>query len=234
MSLSMLISIAQRYRYFIMLGVFLGFVLLMLTRFSMHPDTSNESILPFKLEPRNQQIYRTYIDVMIDDPGFGVGQSGQVSGRRDAFRRTVELAPAYAYMATSDLILSRVEHKLGTISGAVGSNVMEDSPVFRIDVEGKSAKEAIDVAKTIVQTLTEYVQEEQVNSGIQATDRITIRALGNPAAPLVSNSMSLLKSAMAFLSPIIASFILALALENIEREKEGFHMRNTSAVNSES
>lgn len=229
----MLLSISQKYRYLIILGVFLGFVLLILTRFSMYPDSNNESILPFKLEPRSQQVYRTYIDVMIDEPGFGVGQSGRVDGRRDAFRRTIELAPAYAYMATSELILSQVERKIGPLSGGVSSNVMEESPVFRIDVEGKTEKEAITVANTLVQTLAEYIQSEQNKSGILPSDRIVLKALGSPATPLESNSMSLFKSVIAFLSPIIAGFMLALALENIEREKEGFNMRDTNAANPE-
>lgn len=238
MDILSLVSAMKRYRFILLFGVLLGFTLLLLTRFTIQPDTGDVNFGPYVLEPRNQYVYQTYVDVMLDEPGFSIGKSINAEGGRDAFRRTVEMAPVYAHMATGDTILKQVERKIGPISGSINSEVLEENPIFRITAEGRNPREVTNAALVTAQTFIKYIETQQINSKIQPTDRIILKMLGEPAEPTASSSMSLLKSAIAFLSPIIASFLLMLVLENIERGKEEaiageFNTAETEVVRSE-
>ncbi len=219
MDLQLFFSTVLKHRRVIVLGLFLGLIVLALASYSVAFDFQSIYQWPFTVTPRSTGYYETSIDLAIDSPNFGMGSAGISPKSWQAFGRSIELAPTYAYIISSDFMRKRVGARIGKLSNEeqITSENVEKTPIFAVKVEGPDRQRTRRIATVAVDELRAYISDEQESERTPNTDRAIIREIGPPANPKPSQSFYPIKLSLAFLSPVLLAIIMAFVIENVER-----------------
>lgn len=221
MDLQQLFSTALKHRRIIIVGALLGIVVLVLSVYTLSFRFEGMFKWPFSVNTRHGTIYETSISLAVDSPKFGMGRAGLAPNSWQAFERSLDLAPTYSYIASSDLIMDKVEGKIGKLGKTerITSEVIKDTPIFLIKAQSNSSKRTIEIAMATVKELQDYVSETQGREGTPPDDRISIRELGPPTKLADADQFRPLKLSLAFLSPIALAFMMSFIIENFENSR---------------
>jgi hypothetical protein len=166
------------------------------------------------LERRRFSTYQTQVSFLIDVPGFGVGRTDI------PMNKPAEMAPTFAYLATSDAVKREVVRSIGRFKEVVAAGAVENSPIFQVVVEGNDPERVAEVAKTYTSEIIKYITQQQNTNNIPNASRLKVRALGRPSTPKKTASRDVEIAALLFLGPILLAALLSLSLESLSRQRQ--------------
>ena len=214
MDLWRLSSILWKHKALMFTSVIVGILLAFLALYSVSlPARANGERQRVALERRRFSTYQTQVSFLIDVPGFGVGRTDI------PMNKPAEMAPTFAFLATSDAVKSQVARKLGKVKELVTTGAVENSPIFQLVVEGNNPDRVAEVASTYATEIVSYIQQQQSYNNIPNATRLSVRALGRPSIPKKTASRDAEIAGLLFLTPIILAGLLALSLESFARHQ---------------
>lgn len=161
--------------------------------------------------------YEANVQLMLFDPAFGIGRAGQDRERPDSFNRTVQLAPSYAALLTSQPVMRALEASNGPVDVAIAPTPVENSPIIQVKVSGSDGARVVQIADGVAPAFMHYLKDSQESHEIPAYDRMIVRQLSAAGRPMVTISRNTEIAALAFLMPIAMVFALVFILENVTR-----------------
>ena len=214
MDILQLVEVLWKRKWIIAVGAFLGLILTFRALYTFEIGLGYPRL--FKLEPRSFTVYQTSINLMLDEPGFGLGRLGL--GKEGAgFDRLTNLAVTYSYIMASDAVSKQVREELGPVSPRLKATPVQYSPVITVTVEGTDSKAIQKFAQTTVDVFINYMKAEQTKNNIPKEDRILLRKLGPPSTPTQTSSRKMEIAFLMFMAPLIGSAALSFILENFDK-----------------
>jgi capsular polysaccharide biosynthesis protein len=216
MDLWVVLNILKKRWVLILIGAAAGVVLAFVSLFSVViGGTAAGSGL--RVERRSLSVYTQTVAVVVDLPGFGLGRTDV------AMAKPVQMAPTFAYLATSNEVLGRVEKITGPLRERVVVRALpvEDSPLVQITVEGQDRELVAKAAEAFAQAVCDSVSQRQDDNKIPAEQRLVLRPLGSSSPPVEVRSRAIEVAAILLLLPIAAAIGVAFAVENVQRSMEG-------------
>ncbi len=192
------------------------------------------------LTARKQSEYVSYATLFVTQKGFPSGRLGltpvttpgstgtqaqttpQASTAQIAdLSRLTSLAIIYSHLATSDPVRSIMLHSSpvkGTIQAAAlpaapGSS--EDLPLISIAAITDSRDGAVKMARSASSALVSYIEQQQTDNGVPASDRVELALLNRPYQATVYQQPSKTLPAAIFLTVLIATIGMAFIFENL-------------------
>jgi len=205
---------ARRHWMLILAGVVVGVLLAIAVMFRVSETADGRS----RLVARTQGVYETRMRLMIDDPNLGLGRVDG-AGLTDTFGKTIYLAPTYAFLMTSDEVLSRVEDRVGRLRESVDAKAQKDSPIITVTVRGTSPQRVVAVAKGVAAEFAQYLDEQQRARRVPDDARTDVVVLTAPRQPGTSASGAVQYAALVLLSPAVLCLGAAIAIESVRRAK---------------
>ncbi|MBE0447289.1 MAG: hypothetical protein IBX64_04180 [Actinobacteria bacterium] len=219
MDLGRILSVLWKRRSLIFIGIIAGIAFSFLSLYSV--NLGLDATKPFlSHEPRSQDIFKTTIRLVLDEPGFGLGRVVHPrSVERERTHELSELAAVYSYLLMSDQLTEKIAPELEKINGKVEASPVEKLPIIEVSVSGNDPEGVRDVAAKTAANFMDYVMSEQVKNQIPPSDRTVIRAIGEPSIPTQEKSRKAEIAFVFFILPIAGASFLAFGLENIRQGK---------------
>ena len=208
MDLTRVVAAAARHKWIIAIGVLAGLALgfLSLYRVSMSDAQSGRSA---GVEKRGVSQYQAEALLVIDTAGLGIGRA-DVPGQR-----ANEVAPVYAYLAASDSVMRAVRQQVGSpLEVEVMAEQVPNSPVIKLMASGTDAERVREVTNATAQEFITYLTAQQEKNGIPEAQRMVVRYVNTPKVTQLKTRQTEM-AFLALLLPIIGSFGVALAVENV-------------------
>lgn len=187
------------------------------------------------LKYRQQQQWVSYSTLQLTQAGFPIGRSdadnsvptspgagGNPTTRQFApSSRFADLAPLYAQLAKSDVVLNLVRRQ-GPFSGEVHA-----VPVLSLDTQGDplplvqiaglapTAAEAQSLALRDAKALQAYLAGMQLRNRVPAGSRVVLKVWDPPSKAVIWKGRKLTRPILVFLTLMIAVFGLVFVLENM-------------------
>lgn len=172
------------------------------------------------IEPRAGARYQARTRLLISEPGADLTRARTDPALVDPFGKTVNMAPTYAYLASSDEVLRRAEHRLGRVKEKVSSRALRDAPVIEVTITGSEADHTLRVASVLAASFRDYIEEQQLNADVPPKERIQLRVLSAPKEAKRLRSGAVELAAVSFMAPFLACLGFALAIENARRLRD--------------
>lgn len=175
------------------------------------------------ISPRFPRTYATSVSVVIDTVDFGIGRSDT------NMNNLADLAPTYAQLLTSDMVLRNAGSTLRTTIDpkTVASTVEPGSPIITLKVEGTEPAGLVARAKAILGALQDYITAAQEQRQVPQQFRLTVRGLGAPTTPTLKSTRHFEIAVILGLIPLVAALALAHRLES--GENQGRHPVTTDS-----
>jgi len=213
-----LVEVLWKRKWIIAVGAVLGLLLTFRALYTM--DISLSYPRSFELKPRSFTIYQTSVNLMLDEPSFGMGSLQKEEGKEGtSFGRLASLATTYSYLITSDAVATRVQKKIGSADGSLEAEPVEDSTVIKVTAEGANSEAVQKLTRTTADVFIAYIRAQQKANNIPPGDRVLVRKLGPPAEPIQIRSRKIEIAFLMFMFPLAASSALAFVLENLDKSK---------------
>ena len=195
-----------------------GLVLAILSAYQIHISLSGRKVT---YEPRTHTEYETTLKLLLDAPGFGLGRIGmEESGFGPwVWDRTINVTNTYSHLLTSDIVMSRLKQRAGTIKGSVAAVPIPDTPLIQVTVVGDDPQEIQKLAQTTADTFIDYITVQQEENKVSQQDRILVKIMTSASPPIPLSSRRAELAFLAFIAPLLAAIAASLALENLTREK---------------
>lgn len=150
-----------------------------------------------QFEPRGKTQYETVSIVLIDT------QNHAIASADPPLAKPVQVAPTYAYLAQSSLILAQVQRETGPLRATVKVEAPDQQPFIKITVDGENPGYIQRVASSIGGSLGKYLTDLQQSDQVPAEQRIIVSPLGAPSTPIALQSRTWEFAAIAFVIPVI-------------------------------
>ena len=206
MDLSAVLATVRKHKWLFAIAMVAGVALGVLALFQLSITNQRHLIIT----PRRTGTYSTSVSLLIEDSNYGLGRTTE-----EGIARGAQLAPTYAYLATSEPVLRLVRSRVGNIREAVVGSAVRDSPVVRIAVEGSDPDRVPVVAAAAGEGLRAYIRQYQIENSIPDYERVSLRILGKPEELQVVTSRGTEIAAILFLAPFLVAFLIAATLENL-------------------
>jgi hypothetical protein len=214
MDLNRLIAIALKRKRLLIIGVFAGIIFALFSLYRINFNMLDHSKPMFYCAARTNDRYTTTVNLIIDNPGFGLGRAD------GGYEKGIFLAPTYSYLAISDVILEQVEKRVGKLEkGMIMSEPIEDRPIFKIIAEGTNPSFIKKAAKTTAEEFIKYLKQKQRENDVPRSDRVVVNILGDPTEPVKLKSRKIEIALLLFMLPVAITFGLILLLENMASGK---------------
>jgi capsular polysaccharide biosynthesis protein len=204
MDFALVLEVLKRRKLILFGACLIGIVFAFLSAYDI--DFSGKSNARF--HSRSQSTCTVTATMMIGDPQFSLG----LAGMDNYLPKTINLAPIYAKLIMSDLIMDEVSRKLGGIDGAVTAMEEKNAPIFSVNVTSVSPQKAQAIANTICNTFIGYVRDSQEQYKIKPWERIYIRKIGQPKVIEVQGSRTWEIALMAFIGPVLLTIFALLTI----------------------
>jgi capsular polysaccharide biosynthesis protein len=208
MNVSLAMRALWRQKWILLAGVVAGVVLAYLALYEVTYAHGG-----LQAEARSYSKYSATAALVVDAPGFG-------SVRTDVpMDKSIQMAPTFAYLATTQNVLARVEQMTG---GPLANRVkitaeaVQDSPIVTVSVEGDDPALVARVAASIPQAFSDYVSKYQTANGVAGDVRLVLRPLGSYGPPTKVQSRTVEIAAVLFLLPLLTAAGLAILIDNAQ------------------
>ena len=195
------------------------------------------------LTARKQSEYVSYATLFVTQKGFPSGTTGpharddsgvdghsqtqtqttpQASTAQIAdLSRLTSLAIIYSHLATSDPVRS-IMLRSGPVKGTIQAAALpaapgssEDLPLISIAAITDSRDGAVTLARNASSALVSYIEQQQADNGVPASDRVELALLNRPYRATVYQQPSKTLPAAIFLTVLIATIGMAFIFENL-------------------
>ncbi len=194
MNLGLALRALGRHKVLVTFGIVVGVILAALSQYAvtMAPDG-------LEFTRRSHSTYSASAALVVDVPGLGVVRSDL------PMDKNMQMAPTFAYLATTPDVLERVERTTGPLKDRVLITVepVQYSPVVAYSVEGKDRALVAQVATELPKALSEYVSEYQDTGDVGSDVRLILRPLGSSGPPIEVQSRAIEIAALLFLLPVL-------------------------------
>ena len=212
MDLRQLGAAVGNHRRVAVLGVVAAIALAFLAQVRVSPFSSPT------FEYRKPVVWSSNVTLQLTQEGFPEGRVQDVGSRRAAL---VSLAPLYARLANTDPVRKRMR-KLGPILGGVKVNpVVDDNnvglPLIQISSFAFQNTSAATRAKRQADAFIGYIAQEQAQNDLLPKNRVVLEVVKGPSRPSVVVPRKITLPVVVFLSMLIVTGALILALENRAR-----------------
>lgn len=212
MDLRQLAAAVGNHRLVAVLGVAAAIALAFLAQVRVSPFSSPT------FEYRKPVVWSSNVTLQLTQQGFPEGRVQDVGSRRAAL---VSLAPLYARLANTDPVRKRMR-KLGPILGGVKVNpVVDDNnvglPLVQISSFAFQNTSAVTRAKRQADAFIGYIASEQAQNDLLPKNRVVLEIVKGPTRPSVVVPRKITLPVVVFLSMLIVTGALILALENRAR-----------------
>jgi hypothetical protein len=197
---------ARRHWGLVLVGVLFGGLLAFSWVYRVSMDAESQKL---HLSQRPQGTYATSLVAVVDTTDFGIGRSDTNTNN------LANLAPTYAKLLTSELILRNAEASLGTTIDpeTVVATVVQDTSMIKLSVEGTESAGLGSTAQALLGALREYVAVTQQQNRVPEEFRLTVRGIGTPSEPELKSNRQAEVAVVLFLIPIAAALVIARRLE---------------------
>ena len=197
---------ARRHWGLIAVGVLFGGLLAFSWVYRVSMDGDGQKL---HLSQRPRGTYATSLVAVVDTTDFGIGRSDTNTNN------LANLAPTYARLLTSELILHSAEASLGTTIDpeTVVATVVQDTSMIKLSVEGTESAGLGKTAQALLGALGEYVAVTQQQNRVPEEFRLTVRGIGTPSQPELESNRQVEIAVVLFLIPIAAALVIARRLE---------------------
>ena len=193
-----------------------------------------------QLTARKHTEYVSYATLFVTQKGFPSGRLGLIPvttpGSTDTHTQTTprastaqiadlsrltSLAIIYSHLATSDPVRS-IMLRTGPVKGTIQAAALpaapgssEDLPLISIAAITDSRDGAVDLARSASSALVSYIEQQQTENGVPASDRVELSLLNRPYLAKVYQQPSKTLPAAIFLTVLIATIGMAFIFENL-------------------
>lgn len=173
---------------------------------------------------RTPVIYTAQTKLFVTQAGFPWGRtilpgSATSSGPYADPTRFVFLAGIYATLANSNQIQTRLvnprNNEVLTARPEVDPQTQAALPVIDLISFAPSTRRAVEMAAQATSMLRHYVETEQNGAGIPSRQRVLLQALQQPYKVTIASGRKKTVPIVVFMTVILATIGLILALENI-------------------
>jgi hypothetical protein len=141
--------------------------------------------------------------------------------------RLVFLASLYAQFAKADAIDAIVRPRAGekVLAAPVndtssGSSVGSPLPLVSVAGLATSSERALQITRLATAAFRNYIDRRQGDAGIPLGDRVVLRFVSRPSAPVVFQARRKTPAVLAFVVVLLATFGLVFALENLRKSRK--------------
>ena len=233
MELERHLGVFWRHRRLLGIALLLGFVLAFVAAFKV-PE----------MKRRGETVYSSTSTIMVTQAGFPWGRvilpgSADVPGSTDTPTATdstgkagdqvdfadpgrfSNLATVYSILAHSDAIRLRLKEKVNPeqITAApldVNGRGDQFLPMIDITTTAETAAGAFDLNSAVMKELGDYLVGQQDAADVPRRQRVELRTINKPTAPLMVEGPSFAPPMLAFLLAIIAGVSVCYILENFK------------------
>lgn len=199
-------GIMKRHWVILLVGALVGLALMFGTLYSVGQLRETG-----RLERRSFTNYTIETQVLVVDPRFWMGRAGSRSPEQpDIFPKTVTLATTYAGLLSSDAVRDAAEARVGPTDADVTSEAVPQAPIIKVTIKGRDREQLVKFGIALEKALEEYLVQEQENSDIPKSERMSVRPLAKPQAKAVQ-SRQFETALLAFSAPLFVAFGIAVA-----------------------
>jgi hypothetical protein len=219
MDLRLLVHAAWKQKWIVLIAVVAGLLLAFMTLYRIDVVREGDGRSRLAVAERSYTVYESQVQLMLFDPLFGVSRAGQDSERPDSFRRTVELAPTYAYLAVGEAVRAALEASVGLSGTSLSCQSVEKSPLLVVNVTGSDEAGVVRVASSVGSTFQEYLRAQQDTYGVPVFDRMAVRQVAEPTplSSVVSRNIEI--AAVALLAPLLIVLAVIYTREGLRRDQ---------------
>jgi hypothetical protein len=166
---------------------------------------------------RKQNLWSSSITIQLTQRGFPEGRVVQQIDRRGAL---VQLAPLYARLADTAQVRKEMR-KLGPIPGKVSAVPVVDEnrsslPLVHIASLTNSRASAVERVQRQTDAFIRYISRQQTANNVSPENRVLLRVVNGPTRPEVVVPRKITLPVVVFLSMLVVTGGLILALENMQ------------------
>jgi hypothetical protein len=167
------------------------------------------------LSYRKQSLWSSAITIQLTQRGFPEGRVIEQADRRGAL---VQLAPLYARLADTAQVRKKMR-KLGSIEGKVSTVPLIDEnrsslPLVQISSLTDTKASALERVSRQADAFIGYIAQQQAANHVTPANRVLLKVVNGPTTPEVVVPRKITLPVVVFLSMLIVTGGLILALEN--------------------
>ena len=186
-------------------------------------------------------IYTTETKILVTQAGFPLGRTvlptTPTGGPKTQYAdpsRFVQLAGVYATLANSDQIQRKLVHPKDKeqliATPEVDTQTQTALPVIDVVSLAPSSRRAVDMARRATSMLNNYVETQQKDAGVPASQRVLLQTLQRPYRVTVAQGRKKTVPIVVFMTVLLATIGLVLALENIRPRVRLSEVRDFSPI----
>ena len=169
------------------------------------------------LSYRKQSLWSSAITIQLTQQGFPEGRVIEQTDRRGAL---VQLAPLYARLANTSQVKERMK-KLGPVPGKASVVPVIDEnrsslPLIQISSLTASDVTAVERVRRQAEAFIQYIAQQQAANHVSPANRVLLRVVNGPTTPVVVVPRKITLPVIVFLSMLVVTGGLILALENMQ------------------
>lgn len=214
MDLRQLSAAVRNHRRVAILGVVAAIALAFLAQVRVSPFSSPT------FEYRKPVVWSSKVTLQLTQQGFPEGRVQDIGSRRSAL---VGLAPLYARLANTDQVKARMR-RLGPILGGIKVQPLVDDnnvslPLIKISSFAYKNTSATIRAKRQAEAFIGFIAQQQRANELSPRNRVELKVVSGPSNPAVVIPRKITLPVVVFLSMLIVTGALILALENRARRR---------------
>ena len=169
------------------------------------------------LSYRKQSLWSSAVTIQLTQQGFPEGRVLERDDRRGAL---IQLAPLYARLVNTAPVRKEMR-KLGPITGKVAAVPVVDEnrsslPLVQISSLTYTGTSAVERVQHQTQAFIRYISRQQVANHVTPANRVLLRIVNGPTSPEVVVPRKITLPVVVFLSMLVVTGGLILALENMQ------------------
>lgn len=212
MDLLRVFAVLRKRKQFVVFGVITGLISAFLALYTVKLADGQPTF-----SRRHQATYETKFKLILDEPGFGIGQAERENASAHWARvaRDKDLAAIYSKLITSDEFISRMVPGIKTAGASIEATCPEKLPIVEVAISGNDSELVKGLAKATSAGFVSYIAGQQKTNKIAVQDRIEVHTVSSPSEPTALPTHDKDLAVAMFGLSLLVFVYLALAVENI-------------------